>query len=140
MKLKFTNTDIYPIIEFLLAMPLKNKDSRHRGRLVKRLKASYEELIEAEQALMAEYDLLDDKGELIDYSGVDPKIVHQFNADQQVLYTESTIIESGMFEFDFNEMPRILEEYDAELTGSDALRYDAILDAFDESFRDDGTE
>ena len=51
-----------------------------------------------------------------------------FNAEQQILADEKVTIEGGMYAKNIEEIPRILNEYDGELSGKDAEIYDRLLD------------
>ena len=44
---------------------------------------------------------------------------------------EEVVIEGGMYARNFDEIPRILEDYDGMLSGKDAEVYDRLLDEFE---------
>ena len=67
MKITLKNNELAPAINFLEGMILKaNKDSRHRTKLVKRIREAFKELSEEEKALMEKFSLLDENGQLKD--------------------------------------------------------------------------
>lgn len=128
MKITLKNNDLIPVIDFLKNMPIKGKDSRHRSKLVKQLQAALDGLIEAEKELISEFGLLDENNELIPAEKQDTEAVKEFQKEQKVLYDEEVVIEGGVFAKNFDEMPRILNEYEGELSGAQAEIYDRLLD------------
>lgn len=113
-------------------MTLKaNKDSRHRTKLVKRIREAFKELSDEEKALMEKFSLLDENGQLKDGDDQDAKDVAGFNKEQTILMEEEVVIEGGMYARNFDEIPRILDDYDGMLSGKDAEVYDRLLDEFE---------
>ena len=49
---------------------------------------------------------------------------------------EEVVIEGGMYVRNFDEIPRILEDYDGMLSGKDAEVYDRLLDEFEKKDAD----
>lgn len=128
MKITLKNNELIPAIDFLQNMPIKGKDSRHRTKLVKQLQIAFDGLVDAEKVLMGEFNLLDENNELLPEEKRDKESVKEFQKEQKVLYEEEVVIEGGVFAKNFDEMPRILNEYEGELSGEQAEIYDKLLD------------
>lgn len=128
MKITLKNNELIPAIDFLQNMPIKGKDSRHRTKLVKQLQIAFDGLVDAEKVLMGELNLLDENKELLPDEKRDKESVKEFQKEQKVLYEEEVVIEGGVFAKNFDEMPRILNEYEGELSGERAAIYDKLLD------------
>ena len=128
MKITLKNSELATTINFLKGIPVKGEDSRHRTKLKKQVEVAFGEFIEAEKELMKEFDLLDENGELLPPEKQDPTAVVTFKHQQSVLYNEEVVIESGAYVKNFNEMPRILKDYEGELSGDEADIYDKLLD------------
>lgn len=132
MKITLKNNELAPAINFLEGMTLKaNKDSRHRTKLVKRIREAFKELSDEEKTLMEKFSLLDENGQLKDGEDQDAKDVAGFNKEQTILMEEEVVIEGGMYARNFDEIPRILDDYDGMLSGKDAEVYDRLLDEFE---------
>ncbi|MBK0036670.1 MULTISPECIES: DUF1617 family protein [unclassified Enterococcus] len=132
MKITLKNNELAPAINFLESMTLKaNKDSRHRTKLVKQIREAFKELSDEEKALMEKFSLLDENGQLKDGDDQDAKDVAGFNKEQAILMEEEVVIEGGMYARNFDEIPRILKDYDGMLSGKDAEVYDRLLDEFE---------
>ncbi|MDT2701281.1 DUF1617 family protein [Enterococcus gallinarum] len=132
MKITLKNNELAPAINFLEGMTLKaNKDSRHRTKLVKRIREAFTELSDEEKSLMEKFNLLDANGQLKNSENQDVKDVAAFNKEQEILMDEEVVIEGGMYARNFDEVPRILNEYDGMLSGKDAEIYDRLLDEFE---------
>ncbi|WP_195957616.1 DUF1617 family protein [Enterococcus gallinarum] len=132
MKITLKNNELAPAINFLEGMTLKaNKDSRHRTKLVKRIREAFTELSDEEKSLMEKFNLLDANGQLKNSENQDVKDVAAFNKEQEILMDEEVVIEGGMYARNFDEVPRILNDYDGMLSGKDAEIYDRLLDEFE---------
>lgn len=128
MKIILKNKELAPAINFLQSLNLKAADSRHRSKLVKVLVNAFEEFCQEEKELTKKFNLLDDNGELKKEKDRDLENVKLFNAEQQILANEEVNIDGGMYAKNIEEMPRVLNEYDGEMSGKDAEIYDRLLD------------
>ncbi|WP_454093197.1 DUF1617 family protein [Glutamicibacter protophormiae] len=129
MKIKLKNKELITAINFLEGLTLKaNKDSRHRTKLVKKIREAFQELSEEEKSLMDKFSLLDENGRLKEGRDQDEDNIAGFNKEQAILMEEVVIIEGGMYARNFDEIPRILGEYDGMLSGKEAEIYDLLLD------------
>lgn len=140
MTLVLTNKELAPAINFLQSINLKAADSRHRSKLVKLLQKAYEEFGIEERSLMEKFDLLDSDGKLLAEEKRILANVHKFNEEQSILNDERIVIEGGLFSRNIDEIPRILNEYDGELSGQEAEIYDRLLDEFEKNSDEKGAE
>lgn len=131
MKIELKNKELSQAINFLSAMNLRAKDSRHRSKLVKILTKAFKELGEEETKLMEDNHLLDESGALLKDADRKPEDVRTFNKEQEALMDEVVTIEGGLYSKNIDEIPRILAEYDGEMSGVDAEIYDRLLDEFE---------
>lgn len=131
MKITLKNNELVPAINFLESIELSTKDSRHRTKLIKRIREALIELSDEEKSLMEKLNLLDENGQLKDSKEQDIKDVAIFNKEQAILLNEEVVIEGGLYARNFDEIPRILEEYDGMISGKDAEIYDRLLDEFE---------
>ncbi|MDT2690762.1 DUF1617 family protein [Enterococcus gallinarum] len=131
MKITLKNNELVPAINFLESIELSTKDSRHRTKLIKRIREALIEFSDEEKSLMEKFNLLDENGQLKDSKEQDTKDVAIFNKEQAILLNEEVVIEGGMYARNFDEIPRILEEYDGMISGKDAEIYDRLLDEFE---------
>lgn len=132
MKITLRNNELAPAINFLEGMTLEaNKDSRHRTKLAKQIREAFKELAEEERALMKKFNLLNEEGQLKESEAQDKTDVANFTKEQSILLEEEVVIEGGMFTRNFDEIPRILLNYDGMLSGKDAEIYDRLLDEFE---------
>lgn len=132
MKITLKNNELMPTISFLQNISLKGKDSRHRTKFVKQLQIAFDALVEAEKDLMNDFGLLDENKELLPGAEQDKTSVKFFQSEQKILFEEEVIIEGGTFAKNFDEIPRILNEYEGELSGEQADIYDKLLDQMEE--------
>ncbi|NQE04181.1 hypothetical protein HPY92_18520, partial [Enterococcus gallinarum] len=66
MKITLKNNELVPAINFLESIELSTKDSRHRTKLIKRIREALIELSDEEKSLMEKFNLLDENGQLKD--------------------------------------------------------------------------
>ncbi|MGM0214975.1 DUF1617 family protein [Enterococcus sp. AZ109] len=137
MKITLKNIEINPAIEFLQSLTLKPADSRHRSKFVKQLAGAADALSASEKLLLEEFDALDENGVVKKEVNEDTILVAKISKEQLKLFNEQVTIESGMFTKNFEEIPRILNEYDGELSGADAEIYDRLLDEFENNSQED---
>lgn len=131
MKISIKNKDILQAIEFMKSIPLKGTDSRHRTKFVKLLQKADDDFSESEKELLKEYNLLDEEDNLLKAEKQNEKDVKDFSVPQKELYDEEVVIEGGQYANNINEIPRILNEYEGEMTGAEAEIYDTLLDEFE---------
>ena len=128
MKLVLKNIEVIPAINFLQSMKLKASDSRHRSKLVIKLNEALDAFIESEKAILTEFDALDENNEVKKDMLNDQNVSPNLSKERKKLYQEAVTIEGGMFVSNFAEIPRILKEFEGEISGRDAEIYDRLLD------------
>ena len=134
MKITLKNKEIIPAITFLQKMELAaNKDSRHRSKLVSKLQDAFKEFSDEEKELMQANNLLTKEGTLKTEDQRNVEDVAAFNRDQEILREEEVVIQGGMYARNFDELPRIFENYDVVLSGDDAEIYDRLMDEFEKN-------
>lgn len=133
MKIELKNKELSPAIEFLQTLNLKPADSRHRSKFVNLIVSAFNELSKEEQALLKEFDLVNEDGVLKEQSDKNKENRLKFNAEQQKLLDEVVVIEGGTYTKNINEIPRILNEIEMELSGKNAEIYDRLLDEFEKT-------
>lgn len=133
MKINLKNRELKPAIDFLENIDLKaNKDSRHRTKLVKQIRMAFEEFVEEEKELMIKFRLLDEENRLKKEEERALQDVLSFSKEQSILLEEEVVIEGGMYAKNFDQIPRILEEYNGMLSGKEADIYDRLMDEFEQ--------
>lgn len=143
--LEIENKYLVDASELLKGMSLPAKDSRHRSKFVKLLEQAIFELNNSEMELAKEYGNLDENGELAitengSFTCKTPEARKQFETERTDLLNEKVVIEGGMFARNIDEIPRILNEYDGELSGKTAEVYDRLLDEFEKNTEEKGAE
>lgn len=131
MNIKLQNKELVPTINFLNSMNLKASESRHRSKLIKQLLSALESLNESELLLVDEFGQKDENGKLIENAGeitLIKETAAEYQEERKKLLNEEVTIEPGQFVKNFEAMVGILEKYDAEISGDDAVIYDRLCD------------
>lgn len=128
--------DIHILLE---GLSLKGAVSRARTKLDQKILESFQEVGEEERALIKEYDgaILEsgqvkfpiDKNEDGSNGTISSKKVAYEKADKE-LFEESVLIPEHT-EGQFERLLNSLNDYDQELSGSNAQAYDTLLDALE---------
>lgn len=142
-KLVIQKQEAQPLIDFLTRIELKNKVSRLRNKLNKKLSTIATELEEDRIELCKEYSNKDEYGKPIitdDQYQVDD--VKGLNKDIQDLFKEQVAVEVGEYSSNFQPLFEYLdsEAFDMTLSGSDANCYDRLLDIWEEAQEEKGEE
>lgn len=144
MKIILANEVLAPSVNFLGTITLKGKNSRARSKLVKLLTQQVRELQESEQDLIDEYALytLDGKQEKNENGNakIDPDRAKEYLSEHSKLMLEQVEIEGGTYVNHIDDCHKILEDFDGDLSGQDALAYDALLDAFEAAAKPEDTK
>lgn len=139
MSLAIENVHLIPLITFLEGLPLRTSASRARTRLVAALQQAAEHLAVAEHALVAEYAVVGEDGQpLISEDGsftlANPETAPEFLAERTTLLGEKTILgDIPAYEGHLEQLTELLTNLDKDLSGQDALIYDALLCAIEEA-------
>ncbi|EKF50444.1 DUF1617 family protein [Lactococcus garvieae] len=130
--LKFKNGEITPTINFLSQLPLKNKSSRARTVLVKKLTEKNEEYTKFQVEIIEKYGERDEKEQLVEIAPGSFKIqkeyVSEANEILQELLEEEVYINVEEYRPNIKFLVTALNKLDMELAGQDALLYDNLLD------------
>lgn len=136
MQIKLKNYELIPVLEFLQGMELKAGDSRHRSKLVNKVKEAVMELQSAQKELQKEYAVKQDGQIVMAEDGINavivPEKMPEYTAESSQLMAEEVVIHAGMFEQNFKSLHAVLAEYTAVLSGVDAEIYDRLLTEFEQ--------
>lgn len=139
-KIKLQNNLIVPVFNFLTEVKLSaNKASRGRTQFIKRLEEKSKEFNEAATDIRKEYFKVDDNDDLIEVDGR-----YQFKdletaANQDIELTrkltelgeETFEIHFGEYSTKYDALFSALDNLEVELSGSDALAYNELMDAYE---------
>lgn len=135
-KLIIEKQEAQPLAEFLLKVELKNKVSRLRNKLNKKLTDIVKETEEERIELCKEHADKDEKGEVIvnddQYQIADYEAL---NKDILDLFKEEVALEVGEYSSNFEPLFAYLdsEAFDMTLSGQDANCYDRLLDIWEDA-------
>lgn len=132
----FEKQAIGPMVEFLQELELKNKVSRLRNKLIKKMALIVEEMEEDRVELCKEHSEKDEKGEALVVDGKYQVLnLNALDKDINELFSEKVVIESGEYSNDYSPLFNFLdsENFNEELSGIKANRYDLLLDIWEDS-------
>ena len=135
-KLVFKKEEAQPLVEFLQGIALKNKVSRLRNKLIKRLMEIATETDEERIELCKEHAEKDESGEaIVEDDQYKVEDLEALNKEIQDLFQEEVAVEVGEYSSDFSPLFNYLdsEAFDMELSGVEANRYDRLLDIWETS-------
>lgn len=133
-KLVIQKQEAEPLMEFLITVELKNKVSRLRNKLNKKLAVIVTELEEDRVELCKEHAEKDENGEAItendQYKVEDMGVL---NEAIQELYKEEVAVEVGDYSSNFQPLFDYLysDAFDMSLSGNTANCYDRLLDIWE---------
>ena len=139
-KIKLPNKLIVPVFNFLTETKLSaNKASRGRTQFLKRLEEKSKEFSEVVTDIRKEYFKVDDNGDLIavdgQYQFKDPEIEATQNVELtkklNELGEETFEIHFGEHSTKYEALFSALDNLEVELSGSDALAYNELMDAYE---------
>lgn len=130
--MKFKNAELIPTINFLQKIELKAKDSRARSKVIILLSKKLEELQNDERSLLEHYSEKDDSGHpiMIDSNtfSLSEENSIEVAKERAELLNETAVIVTTEYKEYLKRLQEALENYDSELSGSDAEMYDRLLD------------
>ena len=139
-KLIFKKGEAQAFSQFLIKLELRNKTSRLRNKLAKKLDAITVELDEERIELLKELATKDEAGEpvIIELNGQQSYDVQDKDelADKiNELRNEKVAVEIGEYSSNFSPLFEYLdsEEFDMVLSGQDALIYDELLTIWEDA-------
>ena len=132
MKMEIKNGEITAYVEFLQKLNLKSRASRGRTKLIKLLEKKIDEFNMDLNSLRDEYFKKDEQGQFIQENGKlvvkDGVSVEEAQAEADELNNENAVILLDEYKEQIKAMYQALDEYDGELSGTDATIYDDLME------------
>lgn len=133
MKITFKKSKLIVFYQLLNAVKAKGRKSRAVTKFNKLIVAKIEELQEDEKTLIAQHFEVDEEGNakrddndhLIALDGAD---VAKYEKEWQELHEEDVVIGLTEYKPYFEFLQSALEDWEQDLSGSDAVIYDELLD------------
>lgn len=136
MKMEIKNGEITAYVDFLQKLNLKSRASRGRTKLIKLLEKKINEFNMDLNSLRDEYFKKDEQGQFIQENGrlvvKDGVSVGEAQAEADKLTNENAVILLDEYEQQIKAMYQALDEYDGELSGTDATIYDDLMDKLEQ--------
>ena len=137
MKTEIKNGEITAYVEFLQKLNLKSRASRGRTKLIKLLEKKINEFNMDLNSLRDEYFQKDDQGQFIQENGrlvvKDGVSIEEAQAEADKLNNENAVILLDEYEQQIKAMYQALDEYDDELSGTDATIYDDLMEKLEQA-------
>ena len=138
MKMEIKNGEITAYVEFLQKLNLKSRASRGRTKLIKLLDKKIDEFNTDLNSVRDEFFKKDDKGHFVqDDNGKlvikDGVSVGEAQAEADKLTNENAVILLDEYEQQIKAMYQALDEYDGELSGTDATIYDDLMEKLEQA-------
>ena len=138
MKMEIKNGEITAYVEFLQNLNLKSRASRGRTKLIKLLDKKIDEFNADLNSVRDEFFKKDDKGHFVqDDNGKlvikDGVSVGEAQAEADKLTNENAVILLDEYEQQIKAMYQALDEYDGELSGTDATIYDNLMEKLEQA-------
>lgn len=136
--MEIKNGEITAYVEFLQKLNLKSRASRGRTKLIKLLDKKINEFNADLNSVRDEFFKKDDKGHFIqDDNGKlvikDGVSVGEAQAEADKLTNENAVILLDEYEQQIKAMYQALDEYDGELSGTDATIYDDLMEKLEQA-------
>ena len=136
--MEIKNGEITAYVEFLQKLNLKSRASRGRTKLIKLLQKKIDEYNADLNSVRDEFFKKDDKGHFIqDDNGKlvikDGVSVGEAQAEADKLTNENAVILLDEYEQQIKAMYQALDEYDGELSGTDATIYDDLMEKLEQA-------
>lgn len=137
MKMEIKNGEITAYVDFLQKLNLKSRASRGRTKLIKLLEKKINEFNMDLNSLRDEYFKKDEQGQFIQENGrlvvKDGVSVAEAQSEADELNNENAVILLDEYQEQIKAMYQALDEYDDELSGTDATIYDDLMDKLEQS-------
>lgn len=135
--MEIKNGEITAYVEFLQKLNLKSRASRGRTKLIKLLEKKIDEFNMDLNSLRDEYFQKDDQGQFIQENGrlvvKDGVSVAEAQSEVDELNNENAVILLDEYEQQIKAMYQALDEYDGELSGTDATIYDDLMEKLEQA-------
>lgn len=137
MKMEIKNGEITAYVEFLQKLNLKSRASRGRTKLIKLLEKKINEFNMDLNSLRDEYFKKDEQGQFIQENGrlvvKDGVSVSEAQSEADELNNENAVILLDEYQEQIKAMYQALDEYDDELSGTDATIYDDLMEKLEQA-------
>lgn len=135
LKISIKNVILGKIVDFFYDISLKGKQSRHRTKFIKLLGEKSKEYDEGFMQILKEHDGLDADGEIkTKESGgttvYDIDDIDGFVKERNVLNEEEAIIDGSDNQLMLKTVRTVLDEFDEEISGQEAVLYDFLCEQF----------
>lgn len=137
MKFELQNQFVTPSVNFLSRLSLSGYQSIARTRLIKMLADKNKEIVELQKDLINQYAKKDKDGEPIvknDNYQFTPENGQKFQQEYQKLMLENGEIEKATYSRHKEDCQDFLLHADVNVSGDEALSYDALCEALDVDF------
>ena len=131
--MEIKNGEIAAYVDFLQNLNLKSRASRGRTKLIKLLDKKIDEFNADLNSVRDEFFKKDDKGHFVQDDNKklvikDGVSVGEAQAEADKLTNENAVILLDEYEQQIKAMYQALDEYDGELSGTDATIYDDLME------------
>ena len=137
MKMEIKNGEITAYVDFLQKLNLKSRASRGRTKLIKLLEKKINEFNMDLNSLRDEYFKKDEQGQFIQENGrlvvKDGVSVAEAQSEADELNNENAVILLDEYQEQIKAMYQALDEYDGELSGTDATIYDDLMEKLEQA-------
>ena len=137
MKMEIKNGEITAYVEFLQKLNLKSRASRGRTKLIKLLEKKIDEFNMDLNSLRDEYFKKDEQGQFIQENGKlvvkDGVSIAEAQSEADELNNENAVILLDEYKEQIKAMYQALDEYDDELSGTDATIYDDLMEKLEQA-------
>lgn len=135
--MEIKNGEITAYVDFLQKLNLKSRASRGRTKLIKLLEKKIDEFNMDLNSLRDEYFQKDDQGQFIQENGrlvvKDGVSVAEAQSEADELNNENAVILLDEYQEQIKAMYQALDEYDDELSGTDATIYDDLMEKLEQA-------
>ena len=137
MKMEIKNGEITAYVTFLEKLNLKSRASRGRTKLIKLLEKKINEFNMDLNSLRDEYFKKDEQGQFIQENGKlvvkDGVSIAEAQSEADKLTNENAVILLDEYKEQIKAMYQALDEYDDELSGTDATIYDDLMEKLEQA-------
>lgn len=135
--MEIKNGEITAYVDFLQKLNLKSRASRGRTKLIKLLEKKINEFNMDLNSLRDEYFKKDEQGQFIQENGKlvvkDGVSVAEAQSEADELNNENAVILLDEYQEQIKAMYQALDEYDDELSGTDATIYDDLMEKLEQA-------
>lgn len=126
--LKFKNSELAPVINFLTEVPLKGRTSRGRTKLVSILAAKHQELMEDIEKLKKEVGIDESLSDEEQGTPENQDKIDKYNTEFRQLLNEEVSANFDEYSQFLEHLITGLHACEVEFSGQDSLIYDKVLD------------